>query len=95
MTRASIVFVVLSSLVVACVETDDPTGPAPTPPGDEGELTSAVATEVGQEAPVGDGWASTHTRASANRALAGGLASSARHESAGSGLTSCGPIELV
>ena len=52
MTRLSGVLV--SVLMLGCVDTAEPTGPAPTPPGDEGELTSAVVTEAGVEEPTGD-----------------------------------------
>ena len=95
MTRASIVFVALSSLVVACVETDDPTGPAPTPPGDEGELTSAVVTEAGVVDLVAGARARTLLGASAERVRAAGPAPSAMHESVGSALTPHSPLELA
>ena len=55
MSRWSGVLVAMSMLMLGCVDTAEPTGPVPTPPGDEGELTSAVVTEAGVEEPGGPG----------------------------------------
>jgi len=42
MNRAIGVLMVSVVLMLGCVDTDELTGPAPKPPGDEGELTSTV-----------------------------------------------------
>ncbi len=47
MLRWSAALMGCTVLLMACVETSEPTGPPPTPPGDEGELTSAVVTPAG------------------------------------------------
>jgi len=57
--------VVLSSLLWGCVDTADPTGPVPTPPGDEGEFTSVVVTGAGVVDPAGG--EGSRTRSSASR----------------------------
>lgn len=46
MKRAIGVVVVAGILASGCVDTAEPTGPAPNPPGDEGELTSLVEPDV-------------------------------------------------
>ena len=45
MLRARGVLIPVTLLMLGCVDTAEPTGPAPPPPGDEGELTSAVVTD--------------------------------------------------
>jgi hypothetical protein len=65
MRRWSGVLIVLSILLPGCVDTAEPTGPVPTPPGDEGgELTSAVTTEAGVAEDVAGAQAPRRSRAS-------------------------------
>jgi hypothetical protein len=39
------VLMVVALVILGCVDTSEPTGPAPTPPEDGGELTSAEVME--------------------------------------------------